>query len=274
MTWRRISFDAIATDRSTASRGSARSPSPFPAGSPLGVLGDVRGLGDRLLPQFLRGTGRRRRGRGSGPVGIHARLGEQLAGVLLDPLELFARLPRVLDGRGDRLLPLVERRQQRPPRELRQEPRRTRKVKIVQMNRPGSTLTSGFSTVFVLSFRPHGAPRQRAVSVRPTSQHDEQTEHDREDRGAFEQEQWEVRRAVICGDALGCRATPSAAPAASLPMPKPAPTTASPSRRPRPCSMPTVVIRFGLGGGFLHSILLQSTVCDLTVNGARELPCR
>src|SRR5579863_5706339 len=39
---------------------------------------------------------------------------------------------------------------------------------------------------------------------------------------------------TICRSALGCRAMPSAVPAASLPMPRPAPTTASPKPIPAP----------------------------------------
>ena len=126
---RRISLDAIATDRSTASRADLFDGlRGLALDLPLGFLGDVRGVGHGLVLEFLPepiGVGARA---GQQVFGVHARLREELAGVLLRALELLARLAGVVDGGGDRLLPLVERLEQRLPGELAQQERPARET--------------------------------------------------------------------------------------------------------------------------------------------------
>ena len=164
------------------------------------------------------------------------------------------------------------------------------------MNSPGSGWTSG------LFMRVHPS----AVHARPRTsgrlqQHDQQREHFRQNRHAFEQEERQVDRAGDLAAALGWRAMPSAAAAASLPMPRPAPITIM----PRPSAAPKQVQHArrppAACGGFLRAddravndrtqgrrpatpttialrktpaLLILYPSCDSCLSDEREWPCR
>src|SRR5262245_58701275 len=87
----------------------------------LSVLDDAGRIVLRLLLHLLPEPLGVAAGARDDALGLAARLDEQLRGVLLDALEVFLRFPGVLDGAGDRLLPPLERREQRRPGELLQE---------------------------------------------------------------------------------------------------------------------------------------------------------
>ena len=159
-----------------------------------------------LLPEAI-GVGP---GAGQQLLGVHAGLREELAGFLLGPLQLLARLARVVDGRGDRLLTIVERLEQRHPGELAQRPGKHEE----RRDRPEVQPRIDCDEWILHGGRPFSRASRGAVVRRADAsllrQDDEQAGHDRQNRHAFEQEERQVRgardlrrRAWLPRDALG-----------------------------------------------------------------------
>ena len=135
----------------------------------LRVLDDVVGLGARLLRASPRAAARRRtRLCVMIALGLDARLADDLRGLDVQPLQLLLRLLRVVERLADRVLTRLERAEQRPPGELRQQPSAARGTStIVQMKSPGSGWTSGLS---IGSRVPRSrAARSAARTLRPES---------------------------------------------------------------------------------------------------------
>ena len=149
----------------------------------------------RLLPQLAAqplGIGA---ARADDRLGFDTRLPDDRLGLLIQALELLARLLRVGQRFADRLFTRRQRLQQRPPGELREQR---------QQHEEGRDGPDEKSWIHL---------DQRVVhDVSSLHQHDQQHEHFRENRDAFEQEQRQVhgagnlrRRGRLARDAFrGC----------------------------------------------------------------------
>ncbi len=140
-------FDAIITDRSTASwRICCSARCGLELNLALRVPDDAVGLGPRLLPHlFPQPLGVRLGSARSIGLRLDAGLPDDLRRFLLQPLQLLLGLLRVVQRLSDRLLTAVERLQQRPPRELRQQRQQDQKREDCPDEQSGSGWTSGLS---------------------------------------------------------------------------------------------------------------------------------
>ena len=141
-----MSLDAIITDRSAASCGSAAARASSPADLALGVAHDALGLGPGLLPRLLPEPLASARVSGDDRFRLQTRACRMiLSRLLLQPLELAPRLLRIVERLPDRLLTALEPCSSGRHANFASSASRTRNVTIVQMNSPGSGWTKGYS---------------------------------------------------------------------------------------------------------------------------------